>query len=112
MGLIFLRICEPSVRLFFNRIGLHQIKQNLVFVIDDRSVAFTRHFVRAVSRSERYFAMALLAPRLEAQKRKAPAAFRVGKTIGMNGHKRARAINMGDFHRSHYRSGIRYPLSG
>lgn len=30
IGLIFLRICEPSVRLFFNRIGLHQIKQNLL----------------------------------------------------------------------------------
>jgi hypothetical protein len=51
----------------FNGIGLHEVEQHLL-----QQMVFIRGFFPATSsarfsRSERYFAMALLAPRLERQ---------------------------------------------
>jgi hypothetical protein len=66
----------------FNGIGLHQVKQHLL-----QQMVFIRRFLPATSsarfsRSERYFAMALLAPRLERANTDAPAA------LGLVNHRR------------------------
>jgi hypothetical protein len=65
-------------------------------------MVFVRGFFPATSsarfsRSERYFAMALLAPRLESANTEAPAA-RVGKAVGVNRHKQIRAVLVGNLH--------------
>ena len=73
-GLIFFRMCEPSVRLFLivsvctrsNSTCCSRWSLSVAFFPATSSARF--------SRSERYFAMALLAPRLDSANTEAPAA--------------------------------------